>query len=52
MQKFGNEASNTFVRNAITSALLDLLKEKSFREISVSELTATAKVSRNSFKNY
>ena len=53
MQKLGNEASNTYVRNAITSALLDLLKEKSFTEISVSELTATAKVSRNSFyRNY
>lgn len=48
-----NAAKNTYVKKEITKAMLALLKEKEFKDISVSEITATAQVSRNSFyRNY
>ena len=48
-----NEQKNTYVKRQITSALLDLLKEKKLADISVSELTEMAGVGRVSFyRNY
>ncbi|TDL69353.1 TetR/AcrR family transcriptional regulator [Paenibacillus amylolyticus] len=44
---------NTFVKLQITNSLLDMLKTKELRTISVSDLTSHAKVSRVSFyRNY
>ena len=45
----GNMERNTFVINAITEALLDLLQIKSLNSISIGEITTRANVSRNSF---
>ena len=48
-----NEQKNTYVKTQITNALLDLLKEKPFSDISVSELTNRAGIGRVSFyRNY
>lgn len=48
-----NEQKNTYVKRQMTAALLRLLKEKNFADISVSELTSAAKVGRVSFyRNY
>ncbi len=48
-----NAEKNTYVKNQITKALLDLLKDKELKDISVSEITGAACVSRNSFyRNY
>lgn len=44
---------NTYVKNQITTALLELLEVKELKEISVSEITTTAGVARVSFyRNY
>ncbi|WNS45166.1 TetR-like C-terminal domain-containing protein [Paenibacillus sp. MMS20-IR301] len=44
---------NTFVKLQITNSLLDLLKIKELKSISISDLTSQAKVSRVSFyRNY
>ena len=48
-----NEQKNTYVKKQILAALLDLLKEKSLTDISVSELTSRAGIGRVSFyRNY
>ncbi|MCR5459685.1 MAG: TetR/AcrR family transcriptional regulator [Acetatifactor sp.] len=48
-----NEQKNTYVKKQILIALLDLLKEKSLTDISVSELTSRAEIGRVSFyRNY
>ena len=48
-----NEQKNTYVKKQIKSALLDLLKEKSLADISISELTSKAGIGRVSFyRNY
>ncbi len=48
-----NQQKNTWVKQQITSALLDLLREKKLADISVSELTDRAGVGRVSFyRNY
>ncbi|MCD8115803.1 MAG: TetR/AcrR family transcriptional regulator [Oscillospiraceae bacterium] len=48
-----NEEKNTYVKKQITNALLALLEQHEFSEISISQITAYAKVSRNSFyRNY
>lgn len=48
-----NEQKNTWVKQQITAALLNLLKEKKLADISVSELTEMAGVGRVSFyRNY
>ncbi len=48
-----NAEKNTYVKNQITKALLDLLKDNELKDISVSEITEAACVSRNSFyRNY
>lgn len=48
-----NAEKNTYVKNQITNALIELLKTKELKDISVSEITATAEVSRVSFyRNY
>ena len=48
-----NEQKNTYVKKQITAALLDLLKEKPLSDISISELTNKAEISRVSFyRNY
>lgn len=48
-----NAEKNTYVKNQITKALLDLMKDNEFKNISVSEITGAACVSRNSFyRNY
>ncbi len=48
-----NEQKNTYVKKQITAALLALLKEKPLSDISVSELTGKAEISRVSFyRNY
>ena len=41
-----NQQKNTWVKQQITSALLDLLREKKLADISVSELTDRAGVGR------
>lgn len=44
---------NTYVKLQITNSLLDLLKTKELKAISISDLTSTAQVSRVSFyRNY
>ena len=48
-----NVEKNSYVKKQITNALLRLLKEKELKDISISEITATAQVSRISFyRNY
>lgn len=48
-----NEQKNTYVKKQITVALLELLKEKSIADISISELTQRAQIGRVSFyRNY
>ena len=48
-----NEQKNSYVKKQITAALLDLLKEKSIIDISISELTQRAQIGRVSFyRNY
>lgn len=48
-----NKEKNTYVKKQISSALIDLLSEKNFNDISVSELTEHAQVGRVSFyRNY
>lgn len=46
---FSNEARNTYVIEHITEALLRLLRERSLREISISEICDEAGVGRVSF---
>lgn len=45
----GNQERNTYVCNAITDALLEMLKAKSLDSINIGEITEKAQVSRNSF---
>ena len=48
-----NTEKNCYVKKQITNALLRLLKEKELKDISISEITTTAQVSRISFyRNY
>ena len=48
-----NIEKNSYVKKQITNALLTLLKEKELKDISISEITTTAQVSRISFyRNY
>ncbi len=48
-----NEEKNTYVKKQITETLLKLLEQHEFEEISISQITALAQVSRNSFyRNY
>ena len=48
-----NTGKNSYVKKQITNALLKLLKEKELKDISISEITTTAQVSRISFyRNY
>lgn len=48
-----NTEKNSYVKKQITNALLTLLKEKELKDISISEITTTAQVSRISFyRNY
>lgn len=48
-----NEEKNSYVKKQITSALIELLKEKELHDISISEIAAAAEVSRISFyRNY
>lgn len=48
-----NIQKNTYVKNQITNALLDLLKNKELKNISISEITSIAQVGRASFyRNY
>ena len=44
-----NEQKNTYVKRQITTALLELLKEKSISDISITELTQKAQIGRISF---
>ena len=44
-----NEQKNTYVKRQITTALLELLKEKSIADISITELTRKAQIGRVSF---
>lgn len=44
-----NTKKNNYVKIQITNALLKLLKEKELNDISISEITTTAQVSRISF---
>ena len=45
----GNQERNTYVCNAITDALLEMLKTRSLDSINIGEITEAAGVSRNSF---
>ncbi len=48
-----NEEKNTYVKTQITKAMLELLEQYEFEELSISQITARAQVSRNSFyRNY
>lgn len=48
-----NAEKNTYVKTQITNALLKLLKKKDLKDISISEITSAAGVSRVSFyRNY
>lgn len=44
-----NQTKNTFVRKRITSSLISLLENNELTDISISQLTNYAEVSRNSF---
>ena len=46
---FSNEARNAYVKEHITTAILELLREKPIGEISVSELCELAGIGRASF---
>lgn len=51
--KMGNLERNTYVRERITNATLDLLKEKDMKKITVGDISEHAQVSRVSFyRNY
>ena len=53
LMNMNNEQKNTYVKRQILAALLDLLKEKSLSDISISELTDRAEIGRVSFyRNY
>jgi len=45
----GNKERNSYVRNAITDALLEMLKTRDLSAITIGEITEKAQVSRNSF---
>lgn len=48
-----NSEKNTYVKNRITEAFIQLLEQKEFDSIGISEITHRAQVSRNSFyRNY
>ena len=48
-----NEERNSYVKNEITKALLELLNEKDLKEIKINEITTRAQVGRVSFyRNY
>lgn len=48
-----NEERNSYVKNEITKALLELLKKKDLRDIKINEITMRAQVGRVSFyRNY
>ena len=48
-----NAEKNSYVKKQITSSILRLLKEKELKDISISEITTAAQVSRISFyRNY
>ena len=47
--QMNNEQKNTYVKQQLTRALLELLQKKTLAEISVSELTERAGVGRVSF---
>ena len=47
--QMNNEQKNTYVKQQLTQALLELLQKKTLAEISVSELTERAGVGRVSF---
>ena len=48
-----NQDKNTYVKQQITTTLLELLKEKELSDINIGEITKKAQVSRNSFyRNY
>ena len=48
-----NQDKNTYVKQQITTTLLELLKEKELSDINIGEITKNAQVSRNSFyRNY
>lgn len=48
-----NAQKNSYVRKQIANALIDLLRDKELKDISVSEITRTAQVGRMSFyRNY
>lgn len=49
VSSLSNEARNTYVIEHITDAFLELLKEKSMEEISISELCSRANIGRASF---
>lgn len=50
---FSNTSRNTWVKEHLTSALLELLEQKPIAEISISELCEKAQVGRSSFyRNY
>lgn len=49
----GNEERNSYVKKQITSTFINLLKQRDFADITISQITGTANVSRNSFyRNY
>lgn len=45
----GNRERNTYVCQAITGALLEMLETRRLDDIGIGEITARAGVSRNSF---
>lgn len=48
-----NSEKNTYVKNCITAAFIELLEQRELDGISISEITDRAQVSRNSFyRNY
>lgn len=48
-----NEEKNTYAKKQITEATIKLLNENEFENISISQITSNANVSRNSFyRNY
>ncbi len=52
-QRLSNEKMNQITKESICRAMLLLLKEKDFQDISITELTRRAAVSRNGFyRNY
>ena len=53
IMRMNNTDRNTFVKTQITNSILSLLAEHEFEEISISQITDRAQVSRNSFyRNY